>query len=128
MIVIHDEDVRGNRFHTLRINAENDEVSIRGLIKLRIETEIGRFNMQRPVCFFCLVQPENSEVTPRGFRLKEHREINWQTQFKVAQQAFEKKHFIVNVNGKDVQSLDDTIKLDQAIEVIMIKCMDIVGG
>ena len=67
-------------------------------------------------------------MTPRGFRLKEHREINWQTQFKVAQQAFEKKHFIVNVNGKDVQSLDDTIKLDQAIEVIMIKCMDIVGG
>lgn len=76
MIIIHDEDVRGNRFHTLRINAESDELSVRELIKLRIETEIGRFNMQRPVCFFSLVQPENSEVTPRGFRLKEHREID----------------------------------------------------
>ena len=128
MIVIHDEDVRGNRYHTLRVNNNSDALSVRDLIKLRIETEIGRFNLQRPVCFYSLVQPENSELTPRGFRLKEHREIDWQAQFEVAQQAFDKKHFIVNINGKDAQTLDDAIKLDQDNEVIMIRFMDIVGG
>ncbi len=128
MLKIHDEDARGNRFHTIRIINDQDELTVKEIIKRRIENEICKFNLQRPICFFSLVQPEDSEITLRGFRLREHRAIDWQTQFKVAIDAFEKKHFIVNANGKDLQSLDDVISIDQDTDVVMIKFMEIVGG
>ena len=128
MLIIHDEDVRGNRIHTLRVANNDESLSVGDILKRRIENEITRFNLQRPVCFFSLVQPKNSEITPRGFRLREHRAIDWETQFQAAIEAFDKKGFIVNINGKDVQGLDDIIDTSDVVEVVMIRCMEIVAG
>jgi len=128
MLIIHDEDVRGNRSHTIRVINESNTLTVRGIIELRIENEISRFNLQRPVCFFSFVQPNDSEITPRGYRLREHRKIDWQAQFQAAVEAFEKKSFIINANGKDVVSLDEVVNIDDNTEIVMIRFMEIVAG
>lgn len=127
-LIIHDEDVRGNRFHTLRVPVNQESISVEEIIKARIETEIKKFNIQRPVCFFSLVQPQDSEVTPRGFRLKEHRVIDWQVQLDAALNAFKKNKFLVSANEKDYKKLDDQIDLRSSNEITFVKFMDIIAG
>lgn len=128
VLTIYDEDARGNRIHTLRIPNSQSQVSVRDLIKNRIESEVNRFNMQRPVCFFALVQPEGAEITSRGYRLQNHRTLDWNKQFEVAVAGFEKKSFLINANGRDYQGLDDQIDINDNTEIIFIKFMEVVGG
>ena len=128
MLVIHDEDARGNRIHTSRLVNEEDSLTVEALIRLRVESEVKRFNTQRPLCFFSLVQPEGVDITPRGYRLKEHRDIDSAAQSTIAVAAFEKKSYIINANGRDFQSLDEVIELKDDTEISFIKFMEIIGG
>ncbi|MDX1812911.1 MAG: hypothetical protein R3240_13225 [Gammaproteobacteria bacterium] len=127
-LIIHDEDARGNRIHTVRVPNEQENPTIRDLIQLRISNEIERFNTQRPVCFFSLVQPEGAEITSRGYRLKEHRSLDAEAQTRAAIAGFEKKSFLVNANGRDYQSLDDKVELKDDTEIVFVKFVEVVGG
>ena len=128
MMTIHDEDARGNRTHTARLVNEEDNLTVEAIIRLRVESEVKRFNTQRPICFFSLVQPEGVDITPKGYRLKEHRNIDAAAQCTIAVAAFEKKSFIVNANGKDYQSLDENVEINDDTEISFIKFMEIIGG
>jgi len=128
MMTIHDEDLRGNRYHTIRLPNEENSMSVESLIRLRVESEVKRFNMQRPVCFFSLVQPEDVEITVRGYRLRKHRMIDWKAQCDIAVEAFNKNSFLISSNGVDYQSLDDVVEIGDRAEISFIKFMEIVGG
>jgi len=128
MVTIHDEDARGYRYYTFRLVNSEDKFSVEALIRFRVENEVKRFNAQRPICFFSLVQPEDVDITARGYRLKNHRYIDGQAQSDMAVNAFEKNSFIVHANGRDYQALDDIIDINQDTEISFIKFMEIVGG
>ena len=128
MIKINDEDVRGEVYHSFRLSVDADKLTVRDLIKLRIETEVKGFNIRRPLCFFALVQPEGAEITPKGYRLKTHHDIDWEVQYKIALEAFDKKSFLINLAGKDFQSLDDVIDTPDSIEINFVKFNEIIGG
>lgn len=128
MIKINDEDVRGECYHSFRLPTDADKLTVRDLIKLRIETEVKGFNIRRPLCFYSLVQPEGAENTPKGYRLKTHRDIDWESQYKIALEAFENKSFLINLAGKDFQSLDDVIDTPDSIEINFVKFNEIIGG
>lgn len=125
---IHDEDARGNRLCSQRITVESDSLSIKELIQRRVQTEVERINIQRPICFFSLVKPEEAELTLKGYRMKKHRELDYDLQYQAALDAFEKKSFLVNANGKDCLSLDDEVSVNDGAEIVFIKFMEIVGG
>lgn len=127
-MTIHDEDVRGNRYHTFRLVNNEDQLTVEALIRFRVENEVKRFNEQRPICFFSLVQPEDVDITARGYRLKKHRDIDSQAQCDIAVNAFEKKSFIVNANGRDYQALDEIVDINDDTEIAFIKFMEIIGG
>ena len=128
MIKINDEDVRGECYHSFRISNDVDSLTVRDLIKLRIETEVKGFNTRRPLCFFALVQPEGAEITPKGYRLKTHHDIDWQAQYEIALDAFTKKSFLISISGKDFQSLDDVIDTPDTVEISFVKFNEIIGG
>ncbi|MDH3326590.1 MAG: hypothetical protein OEM38_07735 [Gammaproteobacteria bacterium] len=128
MIKINDEDVRGDCYHSFRIPNNVDSLTVRELIKLRIESEVARFNMQRPLCFYALVQPQDAEITAKGYRLKTHRDIDWNAQYETAIEAFSNKSFLVSVSGKDFQSLDDMIETTDLVEINFVKFSEIIGG
>ena len=122
-INIHDEDARGNRVHSFRMPNSQDKILVKDLIKSRVKNEIERFNVQRPVCFFSLVQPEDAEITARGYRLMVHRAIDWAAQSDAALEGFEKKCFLINANGKDYQALDDEVEIGNSTEITFVKFM-----
>jgi len=128
MMTIHDEDARGNRYHTFRLVNEEDKLTVEALIRFRVESEVNRFNSQRPICFFSLVQPQDVDITTRGYRLKKHRDIDSQAQCEIAVKAFEKKSFLVHANGRDYQSLEEVVDINDDTEISFIKFMEIVGG
>ena len=128
MIKINDEDVRGECYHSFRIPNDADNLTVRDLIRLRIETEVKDFNVRRPLCFFALVQPEEAEITAKGYRLKTHHDIDWQLQYEAALDAFDKKSFLINIAGKDFQSLDDVIETPDSVEINFVKFNEIIGG
>jgi len=128
MLKINDEDVRGDCYYSFRLPNNVDSLTVRDLIKLRIETEVTRFNTLRPLCFYALIQPEGAELTPKGYRLKNHRNIDWQDQFERAVEAFNNKSFLVSNAGKDYQSLDDIIETDDVTEISFVKFNEIIGG
>lgn len=128
VLTIHDEDARGNQIHTFRLPNACEKITVRDLIKNRVEKEVERFNLQRPVCFFTLVQPEQAEITSRGYRLKEHRALDPEAQLQAALKGFEKKSFLVSANGRDYQSLDDEIEINDQTEIVFVKFMEVVGG
>lgn len=128
VLIAHDEDARGNRINTFRMPGGGQKISVRDLIKNRVESEVERFNTQRPVCFYTLVQPEAAEITSRGYRLKEHRTLDSAIQLKTALEGFDKKCFLINANGRDYQALDDEIDIGDNTEIVFVKFMEVVGG
>ncbi len=127
-LLVHDEDAHGNRYHSFRLLADIANLSVRELIQSRINSEVERFNTQRPVCFFTLVQPENAETTARGYRLQVHRDIDPVAQLDAALAGFEKKSFLVHANGRDYQKLDEQIPLQAGDEITFVKFMEVIGG
>lgn len=125
---MHDEDARGTRLYTQRVAVEGDALSLKDLIKSRVQSEVQRINIQRPICFFSLVKPEEAELTMKGYRMKQHRELNVDGQIQAALDAFRKKSYLVNANGRDCLSLDDVINLSDNTEIVFIKFMEICGG
>jgi len=128
MIKINDQDVRGNCYHSFRVPNTEEHLTVRNLIKMRIQNEIEKFNMLRPLCFYSLVQPEGAEITSKGYRLKEHRNIDWQQQFEKAIAAFDEKCFLINFDGRDFQSLDDVIETPDLVEINFVKFAEVIGG
>ncbi len=70
--------MRGECYYRFRLPNNVDKLAVRDLIKLRIKTEVEKFNLQRSLCFYALVQPEGAEITAKGYRLKIHHNIGWQ--------------------------------------------------
>lgn len=128
VLLVHDEDARGNRTHTTRIPCVSQQIAVRDLITQRINKEVERFNAQRPVCFFALVQPEDAEITSRGYRLRTHRAIDATAQVEAALAGFEKKAFLINANGRDYVDLDDEIEINDETEIVFVKFVEVVGG
>jgi len=128
MMKINDEDVRGDCYHSFRLPNDADNLTVRDLIKLRVETEVMGFNMRRPLCFYTLVQPQGAELTPKGYRLKTHRNIDWRVQYEAALAAFEENRFLISVAGSDRQSLEDVIDTSDFIEINFVKFNEIIAG
>lgn len=128
VLIVHDEDARGNRFHSFRIPNSSESLSVKDLILRRVSVEVERFNAQRPVCFFTLVQPVEAEMTSRGFRLKEHRTLDPEAQMNSAIEGFAKKCYLINANGRDYQELNDQIEIADETEIVFVKFMEVVGG
>jgi len=74
-------------------------LTLRDLIRTRVRDEVARCNADRGGNFRGLVQPEDAEETPRGFRVPHGRRLDWEKQARVAEQAFEQNRFFVLVGG-----------------------------
>ena len=57
------------------------------------------YNQALPETFQGLVQPEESEQTLNGFRVKTKRPLDWEVQCRRAYSSFEKNGFLVLVDG-----------------------------
>jgi len=59
--------------------------------------------------FHGLVQPTDTEQELNGYRLRRPRQIDWKQQFEAALHAFERNGFLILINERQAESLDEEI-------------------
>ena len=118
----------GKPEHTFTVHVSGETITVRELIRLRVFQEVEEYNNQQPAVFRMLVQPGETEQTLNGFKFKKPRHVDPQKQFDKAIEAFEGNGFLVSVDDKQVETLDDEIALRPETEVSFLKLVPLVGG
>lgn len=127
-IAVHDELRPGQRTHSFRLELTGQRLSACELITRRVKDEVERVNRERPVTFRMLVQPTDAEVSLNGYALRPSRPIDWKVQVEKACEAFERNGFLLLVDNRQVESLEEELTLRSDSEVTFLKLVPLVGG
>jgi hypothetical protein len=114
--------------NSFTVHVTGESISVRELIRLRIFQEVEDFNKRQPAVFNMLVQPGDTERTLNGYKFHKPHPINPQAQFEKAIEAFDGNGFIVLVDEKQVDRLEDEIALHPETSVTFLKLVPLVGG
>jgi hypothetical protein len=95
--------------------------------------EVQDFNRKQHQQAFCgLVQPSETERVLNGkrteYRFKQPRSIDWKEQFERATKAFESNGFLILIDSRQAESLDEQLTIDTDTEVAFVKLTLLVGG
>jgi len=127
-ITIRDETLTGQSIAEHPLDLLTERVTVRELIRSRVYQEVQDYNRRQPETFRGLVQPTDAEQTLNGFRVRNHRQLDWKQQFEKACDAFERNGFFVLVNDRQPDSLDEELTIDPTKTVTFVKLVPLVGG
>jgi hypothetical protein len=103
-------------------------ITVRDLIRTRVANEVRDYNLSQPEYFRGLVQPTDAESTLNGFRMRNRRKIDPEKQFELALRAFYTNGFILLVDDKQVEELEEEIEVRPDTTVTFLKLVPLVGG
>jgi len=127
-LTIYDESAAGETLLELTLNVSDERITVRDLIRRRVYHEVDEYNRCKPETFRGLVQPTDSERILNGYRLKQPRTIDADTQCAKAIGAFAGNQIIVLVDDRQVESLDEEIVLGSDTRVSFLRLTPLVGG
>src|ERR1043166_2490423 len=116
-LTIKDETAYGESTNTFLLNLMTERISIRELIRERVYEEVRQYNASLPEYFKGLVQPTEAETTLNGYKVRNRRRIDWENQYALAIEAFERNGFFVLVDDHQAGSLDEEILITPTTEV-----------
>lgn len=127
-LTIHDETTSGERRQSLTLHLPEPTISARELIRARVFEEVKVFNDNISERYFGLVQPADAERELNGYRVSKGRRIDWHEQSRAALEAFERNGFLLLVDDRQVESLDEEIRVRLETRVTFLKLVPLVGG
>ena len=129
-LIIRDETPSGSAAASpeLTLDFLTEEITVRELIERRVYEEVQTYNTQKPGYFKGLVQPTDAEATLNGYRLRTRREIDWRAQAKKALDAFQHNGFLILVGDRQVERLDERIRLELQTPVTFLRLVPLIGG
>ena len=127
-VTICDETPGGQRHASFRLELVSERISLRELIRRRVQAEVEAYNRATPEYFHGLVQPTDAERMLNGYRLKQRRQLDWKAQCDKALDGFGCNGFFVLFEGRQLESLDEEIVIGPGAEVRFIKLVPLVGG
>lgn len=110
------------------LDVPTERVTVRELIRTRVYAEVRDYNLRRPEFFRGLIQPSDAERTLNGFRLRRARKIDAEVQFEKAVELFYRNGFLVLVDDRQVEELEDEIETGPETTVTFLKLVPLVGG
>jgi hypothetical protein len=113
---------------TIDVSFQTDVVTVKDIIEARVWKEVDEYNNGLPEYFNGLVQPTNAEKTLNGYRLKERKPIDAEKQVYIALDAFTKNVYFILVHNKQVESLDQQVRLSATSNIRFVKLTPLVGG
>jgi len=123
---VFDETTAGERRTAGAFQFDAATLTLREIIRLRLQQEVERFNRSQAEVFRGLVQPEETERTLNGVR--ERRPLDWQKQFEKALAAFQGNSLMVLVDDRQITELDEAIHLTEQTKVTFLKLLPLMGG
>lgn len=132
-LTIRDATASGNVVNELPLEFPSERITVRELIRERVYQEVQDFNRKQDERVFRgLVQPTDAERVVNSqrteYRLKKHRDIDWQPQFEKALDAFGRNGFLVLIDDKQAESLDQEFVIGHGVEVSFVRLTLLVGG
>lgn len=137
-ITIQDQTTSGKKLGELTLDVLTERITVRELIRARVYQEVEDFNQRQraeagaaatgELTFRGLVQPTETEATLNGYRMKRVREVDWKAQFEKACEVFERNGFLVLVDERQVEGLDEEVVLGATSTVTFLKMVPLVGG
>ena len=124
----YDETLFGEKNDEFSLDFLTEVITVQELIRERVYSEVRLYNATQPEYFRGLVQPTNAESTLNGHKLIERRKVNWEEQYRLALEAFHRNGFFILVDDRQVESLDETIKISPTTQVSFVKLVPLVGG
>lgn len=120
-LTLTDETIHGSILNLLKLKVDNDPLSVRDLIKLRVYQEVKAYNSQRVNCFRGLVEPSKAERVLNGYILKPWRKIDPEQQFISTLKAFKKGLFRVCINGEVIEDLNEWLLPEPLMRISFLK-------
>jgi hypothetical protein len=110
------------------LDLPEERITVRDLIRARVYREVSDYNLDQPKYFRGLVQPSDAERSLNGFKMCSRRKIDPERQFELAKRAFYSNGFILLVDDRQVDELDEEIEIRPDTTVTFLKLVPLVGG
>ena len=127
-LTITDQTTFGGDSQTLTLDFLTESVTVREIIRSRVYEEVHLYNARNSDVFRGLVQPTDAETTLNGFRLRKRRKIDWEAQYELALEGFATNGFLLLVDDRQVDDLDEVVELRQDTAVHFLRLIPLVGG
>ncbi|MGW7817851.1 hypothetical protein ACWGLF_06875 [Streptomyces puniciscabiei] len=127
-VTFRDETATGKPVAAWEVAGLPDRMTVRELIRLRVQEEVARHNARPGDRFDGLVRPADAEVELNGHRLREPRRIDGERQAEIAERAFLANGFFVLTGERQVEDLDEVVDLTVDPDLVFIKLVALVGG
>ncbi len=127
-LTIYDETLAGEKTPRLTLDFAVQRITVRDLIRDRVYQEVRDYNQSQPEYFRGLVQPTDSEQVLNGYKMPKQRLIDWEKQYEKALQAFQNNGFIILVNDRQVEELEEEIELTEELPISFLRLVPLVGG
>jgi hypothetical protein len=123
---IFDETTSGKRRSAGDFCFDTETLTLRELIRRRVQQEVERFNQSDVQVFQGLVQPRETERILNGVRQRPV--LDWEKQYAKAITAFQSNGFLVLVDGRQITDLDQSLQLTTQTKVAFLKLVPLIGG
>lgn len=126
-----DESTSGKQSPAWHLEIFEETLTLGELIRRRVFQEVAEHNARGSRLFNGLVQPEDTEATLNGYRMRADRAdrvIDAQQQFDKAAEAFNRNGYVVLVDDRQVEDLDAAVAIKQGTTVTFLKLVPLVGG
>ena len=120
-LTIHDETNSGERRQSLTLHLPDPTITARELIRARVFEEVRAYNATLPERFLGLVQPVDTERELNGYKFREQRKLDWHEQNLAALEAFGRHGFRLLVDDRQIESLDEEIRVQPETQVTFLK-------
>ena len=110
------------------LDIAEERITVRDLIRARVYREVHDYNLDQPEYFQGLVQPSDAERSLNGFKMRKRRSIDPERQFELARKAFYTNGFILLVDDRQVDELEEEIEIRSDTTVTFLKLVPLVGG
>jgi len=118
----------GDEFRGFTIDVPAEQITVRELIRTRVYREVRDYNLDQPEYFHGLIQPSDAERSLNGFKMRKRRRIDPERQFEMAIKAYYRNGFIVLLDDRQVDELEQEIEIGPDTTVTFLKLVPLVGG
>jgi hypothetical protein len=127
-ITIKDTTGIGKVTNTIDVFFQSENVTVKDIIEARVLKEVRDYNSAKPEYFNGLVQPTHAEKTLNGYRVMERKKIDEEKQVYIALDAFMKNGYFILVDNKQVETLEQEVKVSSSTNIRFVKLTPLVGG
>lgn len=126
-VTIQDQFPLGKISNRLELIVCDEILTVRELIEQRVLQEVALHNSATVRHVYTLVEPATREKK-LNIKLGKPKQVDGDKQVKLALKAFEQNGFFILVDDRQVEKLDEVIRITDTTSIDFIKLVPLVGG